>query len=401
MWSLIFLFVFLFCPKVVYGIDPFYGFDTHPNFWNAGNYTKTGKKYLNTLPNPNYNSKWVLSEPYNPNPNYRILYYQYYQNDNATNIDEWELWYGDSFNHQAVNHSFGGKNEIESRKAYLTQERCFKGEIGYNWPQINDNSFFNFTTLSLTADNQCTHTGYIAIHMYETWGSAFSALRDQKCNEYLPASISNSGNQICKSAPNVAPVYQRYASSTTSTGVPKYHLGCEATVYAWGYPYSENMNYKNWFRNGELRWSQYSSIGSYEVLPAPDDHLWWNNRCLGMWTDKQNWIYSGNYKLDDKIFIDIGDPSPTPTSTIIPSPTLPPSLCTQCSGKPLAKSKGDADCSGNTSLNDSSIWRSEFIGGGLGKITKNSWAADFDCNGKVTLNDASIWRENFVKSLIK
>jgi len=92
---------------------------------------------------------------------------------------------------------------------------------------------------------------------------------------------------------------------------------------------------------------------------------------------------------------------PTSTPTIIPSPTLPLSLCPQCSGKPEAKLKGDADCSGNTSLNDSSIWRSEFISGGLGKITKNNWVADFDCNGKVTLNDFSIWRGNFIKSLLK
>jgi len=443
MWYFIFIFAFLFCPKAVYGVDPFYGYETHPNFWNAGNYTKTGKNYLNTISNSNYNSKWVLSEPYNPNSNYRILVYQYYQNNNATNIDEWELWYGDGLNHQATNHSYGGKNETESRKAYLTQEKCLKGEIGYNWPQINDNSFFNFTTLSLASDNRCTHTGYIAIHMYEIWGSAFSALRNQKCNEYVPSSISNSGNRICISAPNVAPVYQRYAASTTSTGVPKYRLGCEATVYAWGYPYSENMKYNNWFRNGELRWSQYLSIGEFETLPAPDDHPWWNERCLGAWTNKQNWIYSGNYKLDNKIFTDTGDPPPTPTPkpptntpkptatptriptptptrlptitptktntptptkiptltpTKIPSPTLP-SLCTQCSGKPGAKLKGDSDCSGTTTLNDIFIWKRELTLGEFGTIVKDNWIADFDCNGKVTLNDASIWRENFVKSL--
>jgi hypothetical protein len=73
--------------------------------------------------------------------------------------------------------------------------------------------------------------------------------------------------------------------------------------------------------------------------------------------------------------------------------------CTQCSGKPDAKGKGDADCSGVTNINDASIWRSEFIEGELGEITKNSWHADFDCNGKVNLNDISIWRDNFIKGL--
>jgi len=77
----------------------------------------------------------------------------------------------------------------------------------------------------------------------------------------------------------------------------------------------------------------------------------------------------------------------------------PSAKCTQCSGKPQAKSKGDADCSGTTTLNDYSIWRSEFISGSLGTGVKIDWRADFDCDGKVTLNDFSIWRENFVKSL--
>jgi len=76
-----------------------------------------------------------------------------------------------------------------------------------------------------------------------------------------------------------------------------------------------------------------------------------------------------------------------------------PTTCTQCVGKPEAKSKGDADCSGVTNLNDFSIWRGEFITGALGVTVKNSWRADFDCNGKVNLNDFSIWRDNFIKSL--
>jgi hypothetical protein len=77
----------------------------------------------------------------------------------------------------------------------------------------------------------------------------------------------------------------------------------------------------------------------------------------------------------------------------------PAGNCTQCPGKPEAKLKGDADCSGITNINDASIWRSEFISSLLGKTVKNNWRADFDCDGKVTLNDISIWRDNFIKSL--
>lgn len=90
-------------------------------------------------------------------------------------------------------------------------------------------------------------------------------------------------------------------------------------------------------------------------------------------------------------------PSPAPTNTPSPTPTLP--LCTQCPGKPEAKSKGDADCSGSINLNDVSIWRSEFISGGLGSINKNNWHSDFNCDGKVNIVDASIWRSNFNNAL--
>jgi len=92
------------------------------------------------------------------------------------------------------------------------------------------------------------------------------------------------------------------------------------------------------------------------------------------------------------------------TATLIPDKltiTPIPSLCTQCLALPEAKSKGDADCSQETNINDVSIWRSEFIAGEFGEVSKNDWRADFDCNGKVNLNDISIWRSNFISSLLK
>lgn len=73
--------------------------------------------------------------------------------------------------------------------------------------------------------------------------------------------------------------------------------------------------------------------------------------------------------------------------------------CTQCAGHPDWKVKGDADCSGTTTINDFSVWKSEYISGNFGTETKNSWNADFNCDGKVTLNDGSIWTANFIKGL--
>lgn len=90
------------------------------------------------------------------------------------------------------------------------------------------------------------------------------------------------------------------------------------------------------------------------------------------------------------------------TTTLIPDQltvTPTPNTCIQCSDLLEAKSKGDADCSEETNINDASVWRSEFIAGEFGIISKNDWRADFDCNGKVNLNDISIWRDNFINSL--
>jgi len=88
----------------------------------------------------------------------------------------------------------------------------------------------------------------------------------------------------------------------------------------------------------------------------------------------------------------------SPTST--PIPTSVPSPCTQCPGEVNTKLKGDADCSGTITLNDYSIWRSEYHSGHLGLLNKNSWYSDYNCNGKADLTDALIWRINFSRELL-
>jgi|GEM_PF-2154325 len=71
--------------------------------------------------------------------------------------------------------------------------------------------------------------------------------------------------------------------------------------------------------------------------------------------------------------------------------------CTQCANNPGAKLKGDADCTGDTSINDYQIWIDEFRAGQMGQLNKNSWRADFDCTGMVDINDYQIWIDNFKK----
>lgn len=121
-------------------------------------------------------------------------------------------------------------------------------------------------------------------------------------------------------------------------------------------------------------------------------------------------------RVSGKIVVNqqIINPSPTqiiqPTATIGPAilPTLLPTItlapltdqkCGQCTNISFKKSQGDADCQGNTTLNDASIWRSEFVAGEMGSVNKTTWQADFDCDSKITLNDFSIWRSNYINYL--
>lgn len=81
------------------------------------------------------------------------------------------------------------------------------------------------------------------------------------------------------------------------------------------------------------------------------------------------------------------------------SPTPPPTDC-------ATRSRGDADCNGQTTLADYSIWRVEFRGGCTatnltsGACGDNADAAgsimdaDFNADSKVTLADFQIWRSN-------
>lgn len=400
MWPFLFLFFFISSSKTVSGIDSFYGFDSHPNFWNVGSYTKTGKKYFSTKPNSEHNTKWVKSEPYNLDANKRILYYQNYLNTTPVDINEWELWSGNSLSHEATNYSFGGKNETESRKSYINQETCSTGQPGYVWPNLDENLSFSSTNVSLRKKDGekdvCTSTGYIAIHMFETWGSAYSELRNQKCNEYIPTSISIKGNQICKDAPNVAPVYQRYASGSTNNGY--YHLGCEATIYVWGYQYSDNTNFQNWFRNGELRWSEYYPATYLNYLPKPDNHDWWNNLCQNIWTTKENWIYSGDYQLNGTTYTDIGTPNsmttPTTVPTQHPTSTPPPTNSPSITPSPLP---GDANGDGKVDATDFNIWKMEYSSI-LFNNNPRGKRADFNKDNKIDLVDYSIWRAGFCKN---
>jgi hypothetical protein len=113
---------------------------------------------------------------------------------------------------------------------------------------------------------------------------------------------------VCKISPYVGIVYPRYAFNSTES-LPAI-VGCEAVLYAWGWPapqqVSSGQDYEAWFRNGELRFSMWISLSDQvgSSLPAADDHQWWNSRCEQAWSSTTNILYSGVYKIGPTVYTD-------------------------------------------------------------------------------------------------
>lgn len=173
------------------------------------------------------------------------------------------------------------------------------------------------------ANSGSTNGGYIAVirawdgngppdHTY--WASDMHLARTFYCQKYFKApeyniedpTAADVAYDICLTAPQVETVYQVYV---WGEGGP---AGCEALVYASGYPkpttadLPESTKVKNWFRNGELRFSRYTSI-STNYGPTANDS--WIQACNAAFTPNvaENWFYTGVYKLDQTYYQDWGD----------------------------------------------------------------------------------------------
>jgi hypothetical protein len=58
------------------------------------------------------------------------------------------------------------------------------------------------------------------------------------------------------------------------------------------------------------------------------------------------------------------------------------------------KTSGDANCDGNVNDSDYTIWKCEFLGGGICQNPSSQKTADFNLDTKVDLVDFEIWRSN-------
>lgn len=286
-----------------------WSYDTHPNFWAAGSHKYTAKKYslLSGASNPGYEFNWVWSGPYGSNQRYVI--YQAYPNDSPGAYLEWERWSGDIGSHRATVHTYGGPSEASSKPRYPSYSNCLAKQTGVDWPSLTAGAKFSFSPESHDYKGYCTNHwvneqspgGYIAIYLKESYATGTSG-RDNMCNNLVPASESLSANSICKISPNAGVIEQRYLMPDSGN----YTHGCEMTVYTWGYSYESAENYRNWFRNGELRWSNWLNLGWLSSPKSPDDDGWWGEECSRAWSEKPNWVYTGTYKLTATEYFDEG-----------------------------------------------------------------------------------------------
>ena len=285
-------------------------YTTHPGFWLVGANTSIGKHYVESLGLTAYDNVWVKSDPYGAT-DYRTIVYEYLIGVGNPAVLEWEKWWGDSACKQAINTCYGGATEALSRGLYQTTYHWSKGiaSRGHAWPELEDGETIKSVPQSIAvAETEAgTFTGSIRLYLQETFDAPNSETRIAKVNEYLPIAISPVANAIGRVAQEVALIWQFYLAGSALTGAETYYIGCEATVYAWGYPYDAANNYRDWMRNGELRWSSYLGIGTYTPaeLPAIAD-AWWLTTGARALTEKENWIYDGTYRLGATTYNDDG-----------------------------------------------------------------------------------------------
>lgn len=284
--------------------SPFWGYDTHPNFWQVGSDRWTAKKYtrLPSTPNPGFDVMWVWSGPHSSGGRYVI--YQKYPGDNPGAYHEWELWTGNQTAHSAVVQKYGGPQEASSYPVSSGSD-CDSGS-GISWPNLSSGDSVKTVPNSVKISGSCRTGGHIGIRMYQLWDKPNSTIRNGLCATYIPQSVTPVGNRICREAPNAGIVYQNYVfGSPPGVNPSQYQHGCEATVYAWGYPQNSADNYRTWFRNGELRWSEYLNLGTFStVKDSITEKTWWDTQCKQAFTQKPNYLYTGTYKLTNTIYTD-------------------------------------------------------------------------------------------------
>jgi hypothetical protein len=279
----------------------------------------TGKKWVWHSGTPKDRKiAWEWSRPYpGSNPDYIGKRENHYSNFSKAPNDspdfwgtgpytyDWELWLPEESNNRFL--QYAGHTEYDAY--HIGEHDC---ESGVYFPVIDQDVDYAYTPLAVQVEDRCVTGGYIVTYRTELWDEPLSETRIQNCDDFargIPSSDSPKGNLICKLSPYVGVVYQTYAwGDGLNPGDPP-ALGCEGVVYAWGWekPAMANsgQDYEAYFRNGELRYTRWIDLtGESAEVPPPDDFDWWTPRCETSWSEINNVLYSGVYKVGSTVYTD-------------------------------------------------------------------------------------------------
>ncbi len=299
-------------------------YDTHQSFtvdWSHCEYQIAGRLYQ-----PNGSQSWQMwcdSRPYDNLPahmGWRQITYTYINNPDEcptgeevtcqTTRHEFETWLTRSETEQAIVFQYGGLTPEDTPFFYSSQAECqSNSHVGIAYPGITmgSGSRLDVTPQSRKKDGVClpsitddpVNGGYIASYLTEWWDTPFSEIRTRRCGKFFDPDLYPEAHTVCLEAPHVGVVYQRYGFPDVAVG--SFGLGTEAVIYVWGYTRDPENHYRHWLRNGELRFSIYLNLTSWDgnsQYRSPHDHAWWNWGGKNAWTAKTNLIYTDIYKLN-------------------------------------------------------------------------------------------------------
>lgn len=206
---------------------------------------------------------------------------------------------------------------VYSTGTWSSSNGCGPGYKNSGW--LHCNGYLHFTHMNWVSLNYKEYGGscqtgwnysknsglYLATYLREYFGPANSGSRAVRCDRDIPSGTYSVANKICKTAPHVARVDQRYGGGGNS--------GCEAAIYAWGYPEidTDSKNWKYWMRNGEIAWAGYAQ--QYTGIKSPQDNNFWLGFCDNVWFQKvpntRKQYYTGRYRLYPYDYIDDGTTS--------------------------------------------------------------------------------------------
>lgn len=354
---------------------------THLFFFARDNEAYVGRRFFGTKGNANSSDRKFMkawSGPYDcVSSSERQLLYQFYNgwDDQPGRIQEWEKWRRDPID-VLTQIRWGGPVDrssppywpcsfMNSYQPINTTPAPFRYNCetgtpvaGSPWPVLKTGQTIAVSKTSSNA-NTCSPDGdsarfeYVTVASRDNFDLPYSQKRRDMCYRFIAPAWGRNANayNICLDAPYVGRFDQRYALFESGPG---WRLGCEPLIYAYGYP--ESAQTFKAFRNGELRWMDYTNLSTGSTYRPYNDEAFWQNGCDTIWYGKIDqsrggWIYGGEYQVGQNFYVDFGDANTPPqnVSRYSPNPTPIPSSQTSTWTEAQCAFTGEEWCAAGTS----------------------------------------------------